>query len=736
MINNSEFLIGKIPNFHPIADRYEAREWWREMKRRCVEGYWVGGKWMPPELFYYVNFHNIKYESGDGVSKAIGLPWLRDIEWEKAYIYAEATGFSGFGSDPKYTCDRKYGPDQELALKLGKISVEEIRTKEYMDVRDYLSRPYLTSMDKPLFRNTARNVMDLEGRGGGKSYWASGCITHNFLFDGARDYDLYLERREANEPFVSETVVGSIDAKYSNDLLDKVKTGVSMLPGKMSLLTIDGEMEEYPSPLSVRYTGSLASGKKWVNSNGSMLHHRTFQDNALAANGTRPNRVFLEEVGFMSNILESWGAIEATQEGEEHNRLTIYGLGTGGLTSAGAALYCQEIFYNPEAYNCLSFDNTYENKGGRMKKMGYFLPAQKTKNKFKKGPNKITDFALATEVITKEIEEAKNSGSRTKYLAKVINSPLVPSDIFLRAEGVFFPISELKEALANLEANQLLLDASYKVDLRFVEGKVHMYPSDMYPIRDFPLRKGSLMDACIEIFEKPKTNSQGVIDPSRYIIATDPVDDDGNDDVTRSLQSTFVLDTLTLRIVAEYTARTYLAETYYENVRKLALYYNSQILYENNKKGLYGHFKNKNALWMLIETPQILRDQELVKSVGIGNRALGVNVNDGVKLYGIKLILKYLERDSYSSTEKKNLHTIRSVGLLKELIAYSLDINADRVSAMIVLMIYLEELGERTTENMKKKQQTMAKDEFWSRAYGNSGPKVYNKETNSFKEGY
>lgn len=738
MINNSEFLIGKVPDFHPVAERYEAREFWREQKRRCIEGYWVGGKWMPPELYYYVNFHNIKYETDEGVSTSIGLPWLRDIEWEKAYLYTEACGFSGFERDTKYTCDRRYGPEKELNLRLGWITQEEVNSKEYMDVKDYLARPYTEDLGKPIYRNGAKNVIDLEGRGGGKSYWASGCILHNFLFDGARDYDSYLERRRENEPYVSDTVVGAIDAKYSNDLLDKVKLAMESLPGKSNIISVTGEMEEYPSPLYTRYTGSLAPGRRWINQQGSVLNHRTFQDNPLAANGTRPNRVFLEEVGFMNNIIESWGAIEATQAAAEHKRLVIYGLGTGGYTTAGAALYTQEIFYHPEAFNCVAFPDRWEDKG-RNRKIGYFLPAIKTRNAFKEGPNKITNEAKAEEVIKAEIEEAKNSGSRTSYLSKVINNPLVPSDIFLRAEGVFFPISELKEVLADLERNQLLLDSSYKVDLRLVDGKVKMFPSDLQPIRDFPLNKNSYMDACIEIFEKPRENQDGIIHPNRYIISVDPVDDDGNDDTKRSLQSTHVLDTYTDRIVAEYTARTYLAETYYENVRKLALYYNAMVLYENNKKGLYGHFKNKNALWMLAETPQILKDQDLTKAVGIGNRSLGVNINDRIKLYGIKLVLKWLESPSYTNPDKKNLTTIRSVALLKELIAYSLDINADRVSSLLVLMIYREELGERITEKVKGSIRTTASDDFWKRAYrGTTMDKVYSmarKSYNNLREG-
>lgn len=47
MINNELFKLKEIPNYHPIVDKYERTDFWREEKRKCIEGYWVGGYWMP-----------------------------------------------------------------------------------------------------------------------------------------------------------------------------------------------------------------------------------------------------------------------------------------------------------------------------------------------------------------------------------------------------------------------------------------------------------------------------------------------------------------------------------------------------------------------------------------------------------------------------------------------------------------------------------------------------------------
>ena len=297
--------------------------------------------------------------------------------------------------------------------------------------------------------------------------------------------------------------------------------------------------------------------------------------------------------------------------------------------------------------------------------------------------------------------------------------------MFLRKEGTFFPVHALKQALAELEGNKILLKSSYKVDLlERTKNNITMIPTEKSVITEYPLRKNDSMDACIEIYQKPKLDSEGRVISNRYIMSTDPVDDDGNDDIKRSLQSTLILDTWTDEIVAEYTARTYLASEYYENVRKLCIMYNAKNLYESNKKGLYGHFKNKHALHYLAETPLILQDKNFAKGDGVGNKSLGVNMtNDALKLYGINLGIEWLEAPSYRNPEIKRLYTLRGQAFLKELIAYSMDGNFDRVSAFIILMIYRAELDYQIEATRQKEVKQTTQSSFWGNAY-----KSFNKD--------
>ena len=732
MINNSLFKVDVPKGWHPVINKYERLDFWRLQRRRCMEGYWVAGKWMPGELYYYVNFHHINIEKGS--YKGLGLPFLRDIDWLLFYVYTEAIGFSGFSGDDKYTCfrpvkDYEAGLITEEEIKIDHCTISGIfqedrfnslkksdgSFKKYVDAREYLPKIHSGHLGKPLYFNDAKHLMNMSSRGWGKSMSASGLISHNWLFDGCHDYDAYISSKTEKKPLKSETNVGAIDAKYSGDLLAKVQTALENLPDSHTIA--DGRfVKSYPSLLMKEYSGSFLPSKTvTAKDSESTINHRTLQDNPLVFNGTRPNRSFIDEVGFVSVLLEAWEAMTATSAAEEVKRHTIYGMGTGGLTAGGAAMYAHEIFYNPEAYNCISFDDIWENKG----KIGFFLPATYALNKYKEGPNLITNEERALKSIEAEREAAKKSPTRTKLMGTIINKPLVPSEIFLRLEGSFFPTPELKSRLADVESRLVNKDFSYKYELDLIDGKVIPRASNKIPIREFPLPKGFSMDAPVECWELPKRLADGSIPYGRYISGWDVIDHDGNEDVTQSLQSIWILDTWTDRIVAEYTARTYLVEDYYEQARRLLILYNAICNYEMNKKGPYAHFKNKNSLHLLCETPEILKNQNLVKGSSVGNKSLGTNTNEEVTMFGLREILSWLESQAYDEDDGvRNIDTINSTGLLKELISYSKDINTDRVSGLIMTMILRSDRKRMTDISKSNSIKSITSDPKWRKPFG------------------
>ena len=715
-IKNSDFVIKEIPSFHPISQSYDRKIWWKEQIKRMIEGYWVRGRWMPGVLYMYINFWPIEI-GGSKASrgKSIGRPWLRDVEWEKAYTYMEARGFSGFEDDSNYTCNELHpdGPEMKKLLnegadlkeslslfkKQGYITEEDIK-KKYINPREYLAKTHDGNYGRPLFNNEAGNIIDLEAREGGKSFFAACCIGHNWIFDGAYNFNTWYTKRKSNEPLTSQTVVGAIESQYSSDLLKKFTLGYSNLPGEASYTTKEGRTIEYPSPLYVESTGSTMPAKSLVKKkSNSKIHHRTFKDNPLAANGTRPSLVCIEEVGFMDNVEETLGALKECVSESGRQFGTIWMFGTGGLTKGIAANYTKRIFYNPAEYNCLEFDDIWEGKG----KIGMFFPKYRVLNQFKDLENSTSDDDGALDYLMRIRKSVENNN--IKYATEVINNPIKPSEIFFSMDGLFFPTTDLKFALNQLESNKKLLNASYAgFCIEDEKGKIVWKNTNDKPLRDYNQRISKLEQGCIEIYQHPVTDSDGDVPHGIYLAGCDTVDDD---DLFGSLQSTFIINRLTKQIVAEYTARHETAKEYYENLRKLLIYYNAKCNYENTKKGLYQYLETKNCTHLLCDTPKILKDLRLISKLqSKGNKAVGSPAPGSVNAWHRNLTKEWLLEQSFSDPSINNCYTIRSTALLEELLYWNPDGNFDRVSALGMTMILLQENAKRTGEMLDKKPET------------------------------
>lgn len=133
---------------------------------------------------------------------------------------------------------------------------------------------------------------------------------------------------------------------------------------------------------------------------------------------------------------------------------------------------------------------------------------------------------------------------------------------------------------------------------------------------------------------------------------------------------------------------------------------------------MFSYFSNKGKLHLLCETPKILKDKQLIRDNNLyGNKLYGTNSSKEINRWGRQLQADWLIKPAYGEEEtgKLNMHKVRSIGYLKELISWNPDLNADRVSSMGLLMIYLEDLAKFEIRQFSKKVQTKARDKFFSR---------------------
>jgi hypothetical protein len=142
-----------------------------------------------------------------------------------------------------------------------------------------------------------------------------------------------------------------------------------------------------------------------------------------------------------------------------------------------------------------------------------------------------------------------------------------------------------------------------------------------------------------------------------------------------------------------------------------------------------------NCTHLLADTPEYLRDKQLVKYSSWGSSAKGVNASAAVNNYANSLIKDWLlkpvptivEEDGEKKTiSVSNLYFIRNRALLEELIAFSPEINVDRVRSLGLLMLYREEKiiqygGDLNPSSYEQKSSSyLGNDDYFNRNYGNS----------------
>ena len=735
----------EVPRMNPLGLKY--KRYWKDQKRRCIEGYWVEHekeyKWVSGPLYWFVNFWKIKLTPKGVMSKMkrTAVPFLRDLEWIRAQVHAEARGFSGFTDDDQYTCHRVLeglDPDkdyEELEERLMEYSNPNIikrsitrddgTFKTYEPARTYLRRYFDRDLGKPIYLNMNSNVADMESRGGGKSYWGAAMIAHNFLFDGATDYDEYLELKQAGEQMTSESLIGAIDTKYSNDLISKVKLGLNNLPGK---ITIGDDV--YPSPFHKRFSGSWESGKTitsgyeakvgglWERKgSATLIQHRSFKDNHVAANGTRPNYSVIDEVGFMENLIEVLGQMkEAAQDGTVKLG-TIWMTGTGGDMSGGATEAVKQVFYSPEAFDCLAFDDEYE---GYQTKIGFFVPAWMTLNQFKDELGN-TNWRAAYKYLQKTREKLKrNAKKKQAYEDEIVQRPFGHSEVFLLANNSILPVADLKEHKDSLLALGNDPNITGKAGWMFLDEAGDPYfkldPDNYKPV-GYPVKAADDNHGAVVVWEEPDVRAEY----GWYVAGNDPYDFDIAPN-SLSLGSVFIIRRASAltggfdMIVAEYTGRPGLATDFYEQVRRLLRWYgNANCLYENEKQHIKEHFKKMYSIDLLAYTPGVLKANETSKTAKtrVYGQHMSTPIKKEVEIYLREWLLTPI------GDGKLQLHTIKSIPLLDELINYNESGNFDRVIALMLGIVQIIQFRniviEEANAAAKEEDQESEERDFFDR---------------------
>ena len=558
---------------------------------------------------------------------------------------------------------------------------------------------------------------ELARRGCGKSFCAAAMLAKRFILG---------ESFEVNKRVVSYiTATDKAKLTGGDQTLDKFQFYIDFIAENM----------QWPSR---RLYNSLADmnwqmGYKDLNTgtNKGTLNSvvgKSSQNDASKLRGTRGVLYLFEEAGTFDNLLTLWSnLLPSVSDGESVFGL-MYLFGTSGDQQSDFAAM-QEIMYNPVGYKTYGLKNVYDKEGQGRPTFTYFFPAYINRSGCydEQGNSDVTKALL--EILVNRYNVKYNStdiNTITKCIAEI---PITPQEAILRTRGNIFPVADLTQRLAEIDNDPHTFDDVYVGDLtQDKDGTVSFKLTGDQPIRDFPLKDNKVSGA-LEIFKMPDKDAQGKVFPQRYIIGHDPVDNDEAD--TMSLSSTFVLDLWTDTIVAEYTGRHQFADDNFEMLRKLCIFYNAKALFEGNIKGCFSYFSRMNCLYMLADTPEYLKDKDIIKNIGIGNNSKGVKATKPVNDYANRLIRDWLLKpvtiqssEDGEETTVFNLTRIRNRALIKELMLYNPDINVDRVRALGLLMLYREQFmvtynGDPSSSKNVVESDYLGNDDYFTRNYDN-----------------
>lgn len=663
---------GTLTNLRPNANPNSAYgKWVREEKRRCWEGYVreSDGEWVTGYMYWFLNYSPIMLSKiRKGSKRADRIEALPEC-WEGIYW--------------RFHC---------------------------MD----------QASNGGIYNNFqgGQHMAELASRGKGKSYSLASILNHIFVLG---------ENEEAHEK------VKGIVTAYQKEYLTK-----------------DGVLNKFVDMANFCASNTQFPRKRLKNSLQEMTWIMGYKDAELdiekgtqntvlgvsskddesKLRGKRAAKILIEEFGTFPRLTDLYNVLlPSVQEGDIVFG-QIYMLGTAGDNESDFA-GAQEIMYNPKGYNMYALPNVFDKFNQGRPYFVFFFPGY-INRKGCYNHDGVSDVIKALiEILLNRYRVKYNSTDPNTIIKTIAEVPITPAEAIVKTGVNMFPVADLTERLGQLDSNPREYDDVYTGDLTLNNsGIVEFRPTSNMPIREFP-HKDNKIEGAFEIFQMPEIDKRtGKAYNARYILGCDPYDDDESN--TMSLGSVWVLDLWTDKIVAEYTGRPPFADDFFEKVRRLCLFYNGRMNYENNKKGLFAYFSRMNCTYLLTDQLEFLKDKQMIKDTGYGNKAKGTNATEAINAFARNRLRAWLLKPTTviqvvdgeeTEVDIPNLFTLRSRAFIKELINYNSEGNFDRISAAGMLMLLREDRIILYQGKVSKEKQEAANssylgnDPFFKRNY-------------------
>lgn len=651
------------PNTKPWLD------YWREQKRRCLEGYEANGIAITGFHYFYLNFTQIQ-----AITEAEGKSAVKDETfpdfWDGDYNYF-------------------------WALEIARNGISEERLED------------LNLAFTPSDIEGGHHMVVLKARGKGYSYKAGAMLARNWcLKQNSRNYAMAYEKEYLTKDGLLSKAWNAIDFIDEHTAWQQPKLTDRSMHKKAGYKQKVRGME-------------VEKGRK------NEIIGVTLKDNPDKARGKRGDLIFFEEAGKFPGLKKAWEICRPSVEQGKYTVGTMIAYGTGG-TEQGDYEALESLFYNPGVHNVFPVQNIWD-EGAEDTSCGFFVPAYVNWQGFiDQDGNSLVEGAKQD--LKDERQKKKESDDADDEEQFTSENPFTPQEATLRISTNIFPSMDLKRQLTSVQAEKRFSGVYTCGHLVRVDGggvEFQMDPN-AHALTRFPTPKGIDRSGCVAIKESPYRDAAGRVPEGMYIICHDPYAHDGSPEGS-SLGAAYVIKqtnryshTYHQCIVASYVGRPATTDEYNRNLFMLADYYNCKIGFENDRGDVVSYAKRYNRLDLLERQFEVLNNKRRNNRT---SRQYGIRMNKSRKEHGEQYIREWLltpvsryhNMDTGQEEDKLVLNTIVDPALLQELIKYDPSKNFDRISALIVGMYYLREeerRGKRRRSGIEKYEDFFRRKHF------------------------
>lgn len=447
--------------------------------------------------------------------------------------------------------------------------------------------------------------------------------------------------------------------------------------------------------------------------------------------------IFFEEGGSFSELEDAFNIARPSVEQDSFVTGLICVYGTASLNNESMTAISR-MFTNPDAYNILGVPNIWD-EGSDTINCGFFHPYyenldgidKKTGLRLYMDEDGNTDRKAAIDYILGERQKVVEKAiSDLNIDAYIIERPIRPSEALTTYGASIFPKKILQEQLLRVKVDSSIKALKQVGHFKMEDGQpkwIHHVVDDS--IQSYRIKSSDRKDGAITIWEHPDPNPPFGL----YIMGVDSYDFDASQ--TNSLGSAFVFkrfqdfESYHDMIVAEYTGRPAMAEDFYESVRRLAIYYNCRVLFENNNKGIYTYFVNHHCEYLLADAPDVI--DRVVEKSNV-SRGKGIHVTKDIRNAMNGWIREYILEEF--DENRRNVERIFSAPLLEELIEWNDKANFDRVAALGCVMAMRQQLWLAEVKKAEEENKTSILEvPIFSKAFYDA-MHSYNDEFTLFKK--